>query len=363
MREIIGTLDLKSLNVDRDGFSDQVMKKASPDMAKLGIEVISCNIQNVSDEAGLIKDLGADNTYKIKKDAAITKAQAERDVVIEQSEATKVANDARVNSETAIAEKNNELALKKADLQIIADTRKAVADAAYEIEGQEQQKELNIRTVNAQIEQTRREQVLSEEQIKIKENRLAAEIKKTAEANKYQTEIDAEADLEQRKREAEARLYEAEQEALAQKARAEARKFELEQEALGIKAKGEAEAYAIQQKGLAEAEAMDKKAEAYKKYNGAAVAEMMVKILPEMAGKVSDAVKGIDGITIYGTNGSGVSEMSSNVPVLIKQTMDVVSEATGVDMRDIIRANSIEARTNRNIGVDVKGVVPNARKR
>lgn len=82
-----------------------------------------------------------------------------------------------------------------------------------------------------------------------------------------------------------------------------------------------------------------------------------------MAGKVSEAVKGIDGITIYGTNGSGVSEMSGNVPVLIKQTMDVVSEATGVDMRDIIRANSIEAHTNRNIGVDVKGVIPNARKR
>ena len=108
---------------------------------------------------------------------------------------------------------------------------------------------------------------------------------------------------------------------------------------------------------------MDKKAEAYKKYNGAAVAEMMVKILPEMAGKVSDAVKGIDGITIYGTNGSSVSEISGNVPVLIKQTMDVVSEATGVDMRDIIRANSIEARTNRNIDVDVKGVVPTAKKK
>ena len=62
MREIIGTLDLRSLNTDRDGFSDQVMQKAQPDMAKLGIEIISCNIQNVTDRVGLIKDLGADNT-------------------------------------------------------------------------------------------------------------------------------------------------------------------------------------------------------------------------------------------------------------------------------------------------------------
>ena len=87
MREIIGTLDLRSLNTDRDGFSDQVMTKAQPDMAKLGIEIISCNIQNVTDKEGLIKDLGADNTAKIKKDASINRAIAERDVKIEVSKA------------------------------------------------------------------------------------------------------------------------------------------------------------------------------------------------------------------------------------------------------------------------------------
>ena len=92
MREIIGTLDLRSLNTDRDGFSDQVMTKAQPDMAKLGIEIISCNIQNVTDKEGLIKDLGADNTAKIKKDASINRAIAERDVKIEVSKADKEAD-------------------------------------------------------------------------------------------------------------------------------------------------------------------------------------------------------------------------------------------------------------------------------
>ena len=358
MREIVGTLDLKSLNTDRDGFSDEVMKKATPDMAKLGIEIISCNIQDITDQNNLIRDLGADNTYKIKKDAAIAKAHAEREIAEEQAKAAKLANDARVISDTAIAEKNNELAIRRAELKIESDTREAVADAAYEIEKQKQLAEINTRTVDARIEQTRREQVLSEEQIKITENELASQVKKKAEADKYKTEVDADAALEQRKRDAEAKRYEAEQEAEALKAKAEARKFELEQEALGIKAKGEAEAYAIKQKGVAEADAMDKKAEAYKKYNGAAIAEMMIKILPEMAGRVSDAIKSIDGVTIYGTNGSEVSQMSGNVPVLIKQTMDVVSEATGVDMRGIIRANSIEAHTDRNIDIEATGVIP-----
>ena len=80
MREIIGTLSLKEINTDRDSFSDQVMLKASKDMDKLGIEILSCNIQNVTDDNGLIRDLGADNTSKIKKDAAIAKAQADRDI-------------------------------------------------------------------------------------------------------------------------------------------------------------------------------------------------------------------------------------------------------------------------------------------
>ena len=133
MREIIGTLELKPLNNDRDGFSDQVMKKASPDMAKLGIEIISCNIQNVTDKEGAIKDLGADNLARIKKDAAINRATAERDVKIETAKAEKEANDARIDADTAIAVKKNDLALKQASLKKQADTAKAEADAAYKI--------------------------------------------------------------------------------------------------------------------------------------------------------------------------------------------------------------------------------------
>ena len=95
MREIIGTLSLKEINTDRDSFSDQVMQKASKDMDKLGIEILSCNIQNVTDENGLIKDLGADNTSLIKKNAAIAKAQADRDIAIAQAEAERKSAEAQ----------------------------------------------------------------------------------------------------------------------------------------------------------------------------------------------------------------------------------------------------------------------------
>ena len=303
MREIIGTLDLRSLNTDRDGFSDQVMAKASPDMAKLGIDIISCNIQNVTDREGLIKDLGADNTAKIKKDAAINRAVAERDVKIEVSKADKQSNDARVDADTAIAVKNNELALRRAALKKEADTAQADADAAYAIQQQEQQKTINIKTVEAEIEKTKREQILSREQIEIKQNQLAAEVEKKADADKYKVEKDAAADLEQRKRVAEAQKYEAEQRALAQNAESDAVRYRLEQEAAGIKAKGEAEAYAIQKKGEAEALAMDKKAEAYKKYNNAAVAQMMIEILPQIVENVAKPISAIKDVNIYSWRG------------------------------------------------------------
>lgn len=389
MREIIGTLDLKALNTDRDGFSDEVMKKASPDMAKLGIEIISCNIQNVTDKAGLIYDLGADNTAKIKKSAAINKAIAERDVNIEISKANKEANDARVQAETAIAERNNELELKRAELKKLSDTQKAIADAAYKIQELEQQRTINSKSVEAEIELTNREQELSLSKIKVKENELSANIEKEADAAKYRVTVEASAQLEARKRAAESKRYEAEQEALAlkaqseaakyqaaqiaeaerykleqeaeaQKAKADAAKYQALQEAEGIKAKGLAEAAAIEAAGKAEALAMDRKAEAFKKYNEAAMAEMFINVLPQIAERVAEPMKAISSVNIYGTNGDGVTQMSGNVPVLIKQVFDTVSQATGVDLKDVMRGNTIQAQTDRHI--DINGAIPTQEK-
>ena len=376
MREVVGAIDLQGLVTDRDKFSDEIQTKAAKDMGSLGLKVISCNIQSITDENKLIEGLGADNTAAIRKNAAITKANADMEISVAQSEANKKANDARVLSETQIAERNNELEIKKADLKKVSDTKKAEADAAYEIQKQEQLKTVNVKTVDAQIEQTKREQILSEERIKIKQNELTAEINAQSDAQKYKTEINAQAELEQAKREAEAKAYLAEKEAEATKAKADAAKYAALQEAAGIKAKGEAEADAtqakliaeakgIEAKGIAEAEAMAKKAEAYEKYGQVAVIDMLTrmneKVLPEVAKYVAEPMSKIGNVTVYGTNGSEVSGMSKNVPIAMKQTFDIVKDATGFDMTDIMKGQGIEGKVNRNINLtgddDVKPVV------
>lgn len=377
MREVVGAITLQNLITDRDKFSDEIQAKAAKDMQKLGLEVISCNIQNITDSNKLIENLGADNTYAIRKNAAITKANAERDIEIAEQKAKKEANDIRVQTETEIAERNNNLAIKKAELKKESDTIQADADAAYEIQKQEQQKTINIKTVDAQIEQTKREQVLSEERIKITQNELKANVNAKADAQKYetqvnsdakkyQTEIDAQAKLEQQKREAEAKAYMAEQEALAVKAKADAQKYEALQEAAGIEAKGkaeaektrmllEAEAAGILAKGNAEAEAMQKKAEAYEKYGSVAIIDMLSKmnekVLPEIAKNIAEPMGKIGDVKIYGTTGSEIGGISGNVPALMKQSMDVLGDVTGVNLSDVMKAHTIQAKTDSNIHI------------
>ncbi len=354
MREIIGTLTLRAINTDRDSFSDQVMAKASRDMEKLGIEILSCNIQNVTDEHGLIQDLGMDNTSKIRKDASIAKAEAERDIAIAKAAADKAANDARVLAETEIAQKNNDLAIKKAELQKDSDTKKAEADAAYEIQKQAQERTILTATVNAQIAKTEREAELRRQEVVVQQQALEAEINKKADADRYAIEQAAAAELTRRQREAEAKQYEQEKEAEARKAQAEAQKYAMLQEAEGIRAKGEAEAAAIQAKALAEAEGMEKKAMAYQKYNKAAMAEMMIKVLPEIAGKIAEPLAQIDKITIIGGGSDGekaVGNVAGNVPVVMAKLFESMKEATGVDLADIMKADSFEAQVTRNINL------------
>ena len=376
MREVIGAITLQGLVTDRDAFSDQIQKKAATDMAKLGLEILSCNIQNITDQKGLIQDLGADNTYKIKKGAAINKANAEKEIAIAESDAKKAANDVEVKNETEIAERRNELLIRKADLKRESDTKLAEADAAYEIQKQEQQKTVNIKTVDAEIEKTKRAQILADEQVKVTQNKLKAEVNAKADAARYNTEVDAQARkfkmetdaqavLEQQKREAEAKAYMAEQEAKAVKAKADASKYAALQEAAGIEARGKAEAAAkqavlqaeaegIRAKGDAEAEAMDKKAEAYNKSEFAKlemVLEMQKTVLPQVAENVAKPMGQIGDVTIYGTTGAEMNGVSQNVPAVMKQTFDIVKSVTGVDMADVMKANTLEAKTDRNINL------------
>lgn len=378
MREIIGTINLRDLNTDRKQFGDQVQSKAQIDMNALGIEIISCNIQRVEDENGLITALGQDNMSQIQKDASIAKANAERDIAIAQAQASKEANDAEVAAKTEIAQKNNELAIKQAELKKLSDVKKAEADAAYSIQEQEQRREIETATVNAEIAKAGREAELKKQEVAIQEESLNAQVRKKAEAERYAIEQQSQARRFEKEQEAEASKLQIERAAEADKIKtekaAEAAKFAKiqeaeatlqeqlkeaeairargEAEAEAIRVRGEAEADAIARKGLAEAEAMDKKAEALKKYGQAAIIQMAVESLPQIAAAVAKPYEQIDKITIIGSAGDGsVNAMGTAVPGAIAQVMAAMKEATGIDIKDIIEANGKEAKVTKNVNI------------
>ncbi len=353
MREIIGTVSLRELNTDRKKFGDEVQTKAQTDMNALGIEIISCNIQKIEDEQGLINALGQDNMSQIQKDASVAKALAERDIAIAEADAKKLANDARVASDTEIAIKQNEYEIKKAELKKISDIKKAEADAAYEIQQQEQRKTIEIATANANIAKQEREIELKKKDVEVTEQTLNAEIKKKAEAEKFARLQTADADLYERQKKAEAELFERTKNAEARKAEADAAIYAKKQEAAGIQAVGEAEAKSIEAKGIAEAEALEKKAEAMAKYGKAAMMELVIKALPEMAHAIAEPLAAIDKVTIIdgGSGETGVGTMGNYVPQVLAKTIESVREVTGFDLTEVMKAETYDAKINQNVNV------------
>lgn len=352
MREIIGTQTLKDLCQNRKTFGDEVQNKAQKDMNALGIYIESCNIQRIDDENNLINALGQDNMAQIQKDASIAKANADRDVAVAKAEAAKLANDAKIASDTDIAIKQNELKIKQAELKKQSDIKQAEADAAYEIQKQEQRKNIEIANQNANIAKQEKEVELKERDVRIAEQQLSANIKKKADADKYEAQQKSDAELYQRQKKAEAERYEAEQAAEALKKQAEADRYKKEQEAIGIQKVGEAEAKAIEAKGIAEAEALNKKAEAYQKFNQAAVAKMLIDVLPDVAGEIAKPLSQIDKITIIGGGENGVVDgVAGNVPGVMAKVFESMKETVGIDMNDLVKANGYDAKVTKNVNL------------
>ena len=349
IREIICTMKLRELIGDRKTFVEKVSENVIPDLQKMGLELISFNVQRFSDANHVIEDLGIDNISQIKKDAAIAKANADKEVAIANAVAEREANDARVKSDTEIAERQNELAIKKSELLKQADSKRA--EAAYDIQKEEQRRTVEIATANANLARQEKEIELKEREVAIKEKVLEATVKKQAEAEKYAAQQKADADQYERQKQAEAELFETQKEAEAQKARAEAERFAKEQEAEAVRAAGVAEADAISAKGIAEAEAIKakaeaeaagilKKAEAMKEYGDAAKQQMELDTLkvyfeqlPKIAAAIGDGYANVGEIKMFG-DASG--QLANNIMSTMTQVTEGVKSSTGIDINALI---------------------------
>ena len=387
MREIVGQMQLVDLVSDRKQVSDNVLSNAKPDLERLGIVIQTFNIQNFRDEQGVIENLGVDKTSAIRKAAAISKANAERDILVAQSKAKREANDAAIDADLEIAKKQNGLAVAKADLKKQEDTKHAEADAAYEIQKQTQLKQINITAAEAEVAKQDKLIEVREKNVAVTQKELEAKVLKTAEAEKqatilraeaareaaiiqadanlYQTQKqseaelfkqqkDAEADQYSKERDAEAQRYQQEQTAEGVKAMAAANLEAAQADAKGIAAKGqaegiairatgEAEAITIKAKGLSEAEALDKKADAMAKYGEAAKQDMQLEaaktyfnVLPRIAGEIAKPMEKIGNITMYGEGNT--AKLTGDITKTITQITNGLTDGLGINPTNILNS-------------------------
>lgn len=344
IREIVGSLKLTEMVSNRKAFSEKVQENAIPDLEKFGLELISFNVQNFIDNNDVIANLGIDNVEQIRKDAAIAKSNAQREIAIAEADNLKQANDAKVQSEQEIAERNTALAIRKANLQKESDTQVAQAEAAKAIEIEHQRQLRDVAATEANIATAQKQAELKQKEIELKEYELDAVVRKQADADRYKSEQAAAANLVTRQRQIDAERYEREQgaeanktaaihEAEAMKAKADAARYTAIAEAEAIKVKGEAEAEAIRLRGEAEAVGIEKKAEAQKKMETAAILEMYFKMIPEAVGQAAAPLAKVDKIVQYGDGNS--TKMISDIMGIVTQVSEALTES-GVDIKSLI---------------------------
>lgn len=378
LREIIATMTVEELYQKREEFSSRVQEVVGTELGNMGLEVKNFTITDISDENGYIKALGEGMIAQRKKDAEIQKAEAARDMQIKVSEARQEGEAARLRAEADISQAEKNKAVLESCYKQEQQTAQAKAELAHDIQANITQKDVIQAQMDAELLKQQRQKEIAEAQIQVqitseqKNIELAQrQAEKTKESLRVSVVEPANAEKAKQMANADAEKYRQIAEA---QARAEAKKVEAqaEAEAIAIKAQanadaisktGLAEAEATKAKGLAEAEAMEKKAEAYEKYGQAAMMEMLVKVLPEMAEQVAKPLQSIDKVTIIdggdGSKGSGVGQMGSYVPSVLAKTIESIKETTGFDLTDVMKANTIQAKTDKNVtveGLDLEGV-------
>mgnify|MGYP000156191818 FL=1 len=296
MREAIGRTDIRTLMQNRDEFNETIVSAAHDDMLALGLELVTFNVQDFSDQQGVIADMGAEMASRITQEAQL----------------------ARINSEQTVAERQNELDLKQADLQKQSDHAKAEADMVYDITKAERQKDLNIATQNAEIAAEERRIELERKKAETREQELTATVRKQADADRYAAE-----------QKADAQLY-------TETKKAEAVKVTAGAEAESIKLKGSAEGEAIAAKGKGEAEGIEAQGKAYNAMNNTFIlTQQYIGILPDIARAIADPLAKVDKITMYGEGNT--TKMVGDTTNAMTQLNSAFQESLGIDLTALLQ--------------------------
>ncbi|MFJ8131522.1 SPFH domain-containing protein [Streptomyces hydrogenans] len=339
LRSIVGRMSVEDIIRDRAAFAGQVAEEAEASLSGQGLVLDAFQIQDITTEGSYLEDLGRPEAARAKQEADIAEAEARR-----------AAEQARLKAEEEIAVAQRTLYLKQAEIKAQTDEAAAQANAAGPL-----------------AEAARQQDILAEQekvaarQAALTDRQLDTQVRKPADAKRYEAEQQAEAQRTARVKQAEAermaaiaaaeaeaerarltgegekqrRQALAEAEAIEGAKRGEAERARRAAIAEAVRLEGDAEAGAIAAKGAAEAEAMHKRADAFERYGDAAVLQMLVEVLPQVVGKAAEPLAAVDKMTVISTDGA--SRLTRTVTDNVAQGVELLTSTTGVDLASLLQ--------------------------
>src|SRR5437588_11326379 len=336
LRAILGTMTVEDIYQNRDAFASKVQEVAAGDMANMGLSIVSFTIRDIKDSQGYLDALGKPRIAQVKRDAQIAQAEADRDAMIRSSQATQAGQEAKFLADTKIAEAQRDYQTNVAQYQAAMNQKKAEADLAYDLQKYKTGQLVKEDEVQVSIIEKQKQIELQQREILRKQRELEANVQKPADAERYKVETLANA-----------RKFQLETEAAGAASATKATGFANADvakatglaEAEANKARGRAEASIIEAQGRATAEDMRQKAESFKQYNEAAVVEMIIRILPEVAGKISEPLSKTEKMIIInsgnGVNG-GASKLTGDVTQIMAQLPPIIESLTGIKFENLL---------------------------
>ena len=324
LRGIIGQLTVEEIVKQPEMVGERMRSTCADDMNKMGLEVISFTIKEVRDKNDYITNMGRPDVARIKRDADVAAAEADRDTAIKRAVAAREAAVAKAQadqervlaetlSQTKQAEAQRDLEVKKAEYLELVKKQQAQADKAYEIQSNIMQQKVRAEEVTIHQVEKEREGLVQDAEIQRRDRELQATVYKQAEFERKRIETLADAEKQ--------RLI-----------------MEAEGHAAAIRAQGEAEAEIIFKKGDAEARAMNVKAEAYQEYNQAALVDKLISNMPDVVKALAAPLANVDKITVVSTGGdaAGLNKITGDITKMAAQVPALFETLSGMPLFELL---------------------------
>ncbi len=336
LRAILGTMTVEDIYQNRDAFASKVQEVAAGDMANMGLSIVSFTIRDIRDGQGYLEALGKPRIAQVKRDAQIAQAEADRDAMIRSSQAVQAGQEAKFLADTKIAEAQRDYQSNVAQYQGAVNQKKAESELAYDLQRFKTGQLVKAEEVQVSIIEKQKQIELQQQEILRKQRELEAMVQKPADAERYRVETLANAKKFQLETEAAGTASATKATGFAN---ADVVKATGMAEADANKARGLAEADVIEAQGKATGEAMRVKAESFKQYNEAAVIEMIVRVLPDVAGKISEPLSKTEKIVIINSGngpGGGASKLTGDITQIVAQLPPVIESLTGIKFEKLL---------------------------